>query len=83
MAPHRLLIAGCLALSAIFGWLFYVRYWKWRDCIREADSSCTTPDGDNLTSGGLIWGLLAAILAAVAIRIALKMGGRGPTPPFA
>ena len=83
MSPHRLLIAGCLALSAIFGWLFYVRYWKWRDCIREAHSSCITPDGDNLTSGGLIWGLLAAILAAVAIRVALKMGSRGPSPPLA
>ena len=42
MSPHRLAVAGCLALSAIFGWLFYVRYWKWRDCIREALSSCVT-----------------------------------------
>ncbi len=72
MSPQRVLIAGCLALSALSGWLFYIRYWRWRDCIREAQSSCITPDGDNLTSGGMLWGLLALVLAAAALRLALR-----------
>lgn len=72
MSPQRVLVAGCLALSALAGWLFYARYWRWRDCIREAHSSCITPDGDNLTSGGMLWGLFALILAAAALRLALR-----------
>ena len=56
------------AIAGGFGWLFYVRYWLWRDCINEALSSCVTPDGDNLTAGGMIWGGVAgaALLLAVA-----------------
>lgn len=72
MSPQRVLVAGCLVLSALSGWLFYARYWRWRDCIREAHSSCITPDGDNLTSGGMLWGLFALILAAAALRLALR-----------
>lgn len=65
-------MVGCLALAALSGWLFNARYWKWRDCIREAASSCITPDGANLTSGGLLWGFFAAVLAAAALRLALR-----------
>ena len=72
MSLHRLAVAGCLVLSALFGWLFYIRYWKWRDCIAEALSSCITPEGDNLTSGGMLWGLFAFVLAAAALRLVLS-----------
>jgi hypothetical protein len=72
MSRARLAAAGCLALAAFFAWLFYVRYWKWRDCIGEALSSCITPDGANLTSGGMLWGLIALVLAAAALRLALR-----------
>jgi hypothetical protein len=72
MPWRRYAIAGCLALSAVSGWLFYFRYWKWRDCIREALSSCITPGGDNLTSGGMVWGLFALAFAAAALRLALQ-----------
>lgn len=55
---------GALALvAALLSWLFYVRYWKYADCIAAAQSSCIVeyPDGsvDNLTGGGFVWGLLA------------------------
>ena len=70
MPWRRYAIAACLVLAAACAWLFYFRYWKWRDCI-NAESSCVTPDGDNLTSGGMMWGLLALILAAGALRLAL------------
>jgi hypothetical protein len=72
MSVHQLVLAGCCVLSALAAWLFYARYWKWRECIREAASSFITPDGQNLTSGGLIWGLIAAALAAAALRLALR-----------
>jgi hypothetical protein len=59
-------------LAAGFGWLFYVRYWKWRDCIAEAQSSCVTPDGDNLIPGGMFWGPIAIVFALAAVRSALR-----------
>ena len=72
MSWNRRLVAGCVALAALFGWLFYIRYWKWRECIHAVLSSCITPDGDNLTAGGMIWGLLAVAFAAAAVRLALR-----------
>lgn len=61
----RPLLFGLVGLAFI--WLFYERYWKWRSCIDEALSSCVTPDGDNLTSGGLIWGFLALLFLALTL----------------
>lgn len=54
-------------LTSFFGWLFYVRYWKYRDCIDAAESSCVLPDGDNLTNGGVVWGLAAVVFALMAL----------------
>ena len=82
LLPPRIQIAACLVLAAVCSWLFYARYWAWRDCIRASTSGCVTPDGDNLTSGGMIWGLLAAALAAVAVRLLLfGWTWRKPTRP--
>jgi hypothetical protein len=72
MGPHRFAAGLLLVLAGAFGWLFYERYWKWRECIREALSSCLTPDGDNLTAGGMLRGVIAAILAVAALRSALR-----------
>ena len=67
---HLLIAALQLATAILFGWLFYVRYWRYRDCIAEALSSCVTPEGDNLTTGGSLWGLPAlAFLVAAAFRL--------------
>lgn len=57
-----------LALAGMFAWLFYVRYWKWRDCIAEAMSSCITPEGDNLIEGGQMWLLFSLGFAVASIR---------------
>ncbi|NKK69079.1 hypothetical protein GFM13_01460 [Rhizobium leguminosarum bv. viciae] len=54
-------------LSIVFGWLFYERYWKFRDCISQALSSCLTPDGDNLTQGGSLWAGLAGLFLLLAV----------------
>ena len=72
MGGQRTRIAVHAIFAAGFGWLFYVRYWKWRDCIAAALSSCLTPDGDNLTTGGMIWGLVAMAFAAAALHSALR-----------
>ncbi|NKJ76278.1 hypothetical protein ELI54_00680 [Rhizobium ruizarguesonis] len=54
-------------LSIFFGLLFYERYWKFRDCISQALSSCLTPDGDNLTQGGSLWAGLAGLFLLLAV----------------
>jgi hypothetical protein len=69
---HRILAAVLLTLAGGFGGMFYERYWKWRDCIHEAVSSCITPDGQNLIAGGMVWGFVAAILAAAAVRVVMR-----------
>ena len=64
----RMIFPGLFALLALFfGWLFYIRYWKYRDCIEAAKSSCVLPDGDNLTNGGAFWGLFATLFAIGAL----------------
>lgn len=63
----RLIIPVLSSLFALFfAWLYYERYWKWRDCIEAAESSCVLPDGDTLTNGGVVWGLFAVLFALAA-----------------
>ncbi|RXT29402.1 hypothetical protein B5P46_05155 [Rhizobium leguminosarum] len=59
-------------LSIFFGWLFYERYWKFRDCISQALSSCLTPEGDNLTQGGFQWGIFAGLFLLLAVIFAWR-----------
>lgn len=56
------------AASGVFGYIFYIRFWKWRDCIDEALSSCVTPEGDNLTQGGMFWALPAIAFLFAGLR---------------
>jgi hypothetical protein len=63
---------GCLALGALFVYVFYFRYWKWRDCIADAQSSCVTMDGDNLIGGGQFWLIPAVLFIVVGLRQLLK-----------
>jgi hypothetical protein len=76
VSPRRELVVGLLQLGAglFFLWLFYERYWRWRDCIAAALSSCVTPDGESLTEGGMLWSPFAvAFVAAGAIRLARRL----------
>lgn len=61
----RAIVLGLIAL--LFGLLFYTRYWIWRDCIAASQSSCATPDGGNVTAGGMVWGVIALGFLAGAI----------------
>lgn len=56
------------ALAAgLFVYVFYMRYWIWRDCIAASQSSCATPDGSNVTDGGIVWGVIALGFLAAAV----------------
>jgi hypothetical protein len=59
--------AVLLSFAVLFFWLFYIRYWKYRDCIAAAKSSCVTPDGNNLISAGAFWIVPAIIFAVFAL----------------
>jgi hypothetical protein len=64
----RTILPGLFSLAALlFAWLYYERYWKWRDCIAVAESSCVLDNGDNLTGGGFVWGLFAMVCAVIAL----------------
>ncbi|MFM7423778.1 MAG: hypothetical protein ACKO7W_02040 [Elainella sp.] len=60
-----------LTISLFFFYLFYIRYWKWRDCINQALSSCITPDGDSLISGGMFWAVPGLFFLGIAVTIFL------------
>lgn len=61
----RAIVLGLAA--CLFGFVFYERYWIWRDCIAASQSSCVTPDGSNVTEGGLVWGVIALGFLAAAL----------------
>jgi len=70
-------VGGSLAIGAFFAYVFYVRYWKWRDCIAEVQSSCIAADGANLIAGGQLWSIPAVILIVVGLRGLLKYARSG------
>ena len=65
-------------LAAFFAYAFYVRYWKWRECIAVVETSCTEPGAGNATDGGRIWSVFAvgffiwALVWAVRLTAMLK-----------
>ncbi len=63
---HRVVACLSLVLAVGFAWLFNERYWRWRDCIAQAESSCIAPDGSNLTAGGMFSAVPCLPLAALA-----------------
>lgn len=67
----------CLLGAAFFAWVFHLRYWKHRRCIEAALSSCPTPEGDNLTQGGMVWAVPALLLLLLAAGIAISAWRRG------
>ncbi len=78
------LIGAAAAAAAAGGltWLFHARYWAHRDCIAEALSSClvTYADGSqgNLTTGGLMWVVLAVPFWVLSLSLVLRYRGARP-----
>lgn len=56
-----------LALGIFFAYAFYIRFWKWRACIELAQSSCVTPEGDNVISAGKFWAVPAVFFLIAGI----------------
>jgi len=52
-----------LGLAVVFGYLYYVQYWKWRNCFNEL-GRCFDDDAGvmHLQQSGAAW-LLLAVLA--------------------
>lgn len=67
MTTLRVRAIAFALVAAFFGYVFYTRYWIWRDCIAASQSSCPTPDGSNVTDGGMVWGVIALGFAAAAL----------------
>ena len=59
------------ALSTLFTYAFYWRYWRYRDCIEQAVSSCyVTESGEytgNASVGGMIWAIPAVLFALLFV----------------
>ncbi len=57
-----------LVLSSLFGYLYYDRYWRWRECFNEL-GRCWDSDSEQvyLEQAGIIWGGGAAVLLAIAL----------------
>lgn len=65
--PVIVIIAMCLLLSASFTYLYYIRYYKWRDCF-GAELRCYDPVHQQvLTTGGMIWAVPAVLFALVGL----------------
>ena len=54
-----------VGLAIFFACAFYFNYWRWRECIEQALSSCVTPEG-NFTTGGMFWGYPCLPLLALS-----------------
>jgi len=76
VSPSRTRLAGRavmhMLLSVLFSYAFYERYWKWRECIVEALSSCVTPGGENLIGGGVFWVVPASLFLLLFLRAAVR-----------
>ena len=70
MRPPKPITLAALAstlLGLFFAYAFYIRYWRWRDCIAAAESSCTEPGAWNATTGGALWSVPALFFFAAAL----------------
>jgi energy-converting hydrogenase Eha subunit H len=69
------LLAACaLCFAALFGWTFYQRCWRWRDCFNELGRCYDPIDQTVMTDAGFVWGLMAVV--ALGLALALWMLGR-------
>ena len=66
------------ALSALFFYLFYIRYYAWRDCFNEA-GRCYDPDGSGevYTTGGVFWFMPACVFMLLGILCIFRRFRRG------
>jgi hypothetical protein len=69
------LAAGLLSAFAcgLFGFAFYERYWRWRDCFNELGRCYDAASQEVfLEQAGIVWGSLTAICFAIAIVLLVR-----------
>lgn len=54
-------LSMCMLGLIIFGYAFYERYWRWRDCFNELGRCYDSNTGVMVEQAGFIWGSLATI----------------------
>jgi hypothetical protein len=64
------------ALAIFFGFLFYERYWRWRDCFNEL-GRCFDPESQDvmLEQAGMVYGGIALVCLAAAITLFVRRRG--------
>lgn len=65
--------AALLLLALLFGFAFYDRYWRWRDCFNEL-GRCYDPVGQQvyLDQAAVVWGGLAVVCFVVGVVLVLR-----------
>ncbi|WP_216638953.1 hypothetical protein [Mycobacterium asiaticum] len=62
-------VATVFAAGAVlFGFTFYDRYWRWRDCFNEL-GRCYDPENQNvyLEQAGVVWGGLTGVCVVCVV----------------
>jgi hypothetical protein len=66
--PSNLIFAVVhFCIAGLFACAFYDRFWRWRDELSQVETSFITPDGANVTSGGMFWILPVGVFAILGI----------------
>jgi hypothetical protein len=64
---HLIFAVIHFGIAGFFAYAFYDRFWRWRPELSQVDTSFITPDGANVTSGGMFWILPAGVFAILGI----------------
>lgn len=76
-------VVGGSAGFAASLYLFFIRYYKWRDCFNEL-GRCYDPDGSMqvYTTGGSVWGFVSLLFLCVAAMSVVRLRRRVTHPRF-
>jgi len=71
---RKLISLMFLGLAAIFGFFFYVQYFKWRKCFNELGRCYDSETGTvYLEQSGQVWLLLTVLALGISLYQALRM----------
>ncbi len=70
----RLMVGLVFAsFAGFFGFLFYERYWRWRDCFNEL-GRCFDPESQDviLEQAGIAYGSIALVCFVIALALFVR-----------
>lgn len=71
---HLIFAVIYLGIAGFFAYAFYDRFWQWRHELSQVATSFNTPDGANVTSGGMFWILPAGVFAILGVLRVARWG---------